>query len=135
MKDIKKTRVNNVKKIRPLFTKVLLTCDKEDGEGLLIPGTNLLDGSKAVKKGGDIMQYQTVVAVGDSIRNLKVGDVVCLNLNAFALRKYKTNGIQDQVEECKQETLEWVIPVVKIDDKDYIFTDDINILYVVEEYN
>lgn len=135
MKDIKKTRVNNVKKIRPLFTKVLLTCDKEDGEGLLLPGTDLLDGKKVMKEGGDIMQYQTVIAVGDSVRNVKPGDVVCLNQNAFALRKYKNNGIQDQVEECKQETLGWVIPVVDIDGKDYIFTDDANILYVVEEYN
>ena len=61
--------IKDLKKIRPLFTKLVTTADKfeEDNKVGSIVNTNQLAGT--------IKPYQTVVAVGSNSAGIKVGDV------------------------------------------------------------
>ena len=70
----------NIKKIKPLFTSVVTTMDKYT-EAQLLAGSNIIDPSKT-KQG--VKEYQTVIAVGDSVRSIKEGDIVCINPSNYA---------------------------------------------------
>jgi hypothetical protein len=69
MKDIKIT------KIKPPFTTVITTLNVYE-EDLII------DGVVRVPK-GSLKLYQTVVAVGPNVRDVKEGDFVLLNLQNY----------------------------------------------------
>ena len=60
-----------IKKIKPMFTAILTTMDTYEDD--------VTCNSIIVKTKGTIKEYQKVVAVGDTVRSVKVGDLVCIN--------------------------------------------------------
>lgn len=86
--------------IKPMFTGLIVTANKykEDAatENGVITGEN---------KAGTLMEYQTVLAIGDSVRNLKVGDLIKINPVAYEVKKYNANGSvkEDMTEHYKKE--------------------------------
>ena len=57
-----------------MFTSLITTMDKYEEDVRTSGG--LLD---VTKKQGGLKEYQTVLAVGSSVRDIKVGDLVCVN--------------------------------------------------------
>ena len=49
------------------------------------------------KKRGTIKEFQTVVAVGDMIKDIKVGDLVCINPSRFMVKKYAKDSLKDDL--------------------------------------
>ena len=64
-----------VKKIKPMFTALITTMDKYEEDVRTSGG--LLD---VTKQQGGLKEYQTVLAIGSSVRDIKVGDLVCVIL-------------------------------------------------------
>ena len=119
----------NVKKVRPKFTGVITTAVKYKEDSLL--GGVLVD---VTKKEGTMNIYQTVVAVGPMVRDLKPGDIVCINFKRYLVPVH----VPGQIENNKQTTSlqgTYEIPMIVLDGIEHLFLQDADIEYVVEEYD
>lgn len=117
----------NIKKIQPFFTAVVVTAkvyprDYKEG-GIISPKANKL------------MEYQKVVAVGDSCRGLKEGDLVCIDLSTYAQYKYKKNSIKSDMEELHNDIVGYNVPQITLGGKECLYLDLRDIKYSVLEYD
>lgn len=117
-----------VKKIKPMFTALITTmdCYNEDTEtsgGILDP----------TKRKGTIKEYQKVVAVGSQVRDIKVGDMVCIDATRFAVRKHKDNSIKTDIE-GSNPVLEYRFDIVEMDNMPYLLLQDRDIQFIIEDY-
>lgn len=117
----------HVTKIKPLFDHLLITADRFDKDmihnGVIVAGK------------GDLKLWQTVVAVGSVVRDIKVGDKVMINPNDFAVKKYNKNSVQNDLD--NNPVLTYNFPFETVDDekgepKDYLYISDRNVKYVFE---
>ena len=117
----------NIKKIKPLFTAVVVTAK--------VYPADYKEGSILSPKAGKLMEYQEVVAVGDSCRCIEVGNLVCIDLSNYADWKYKKNSIKSDMEELTNEIIGYHVPQITIDGKKCLYLDTRDIKYIVEEYD
>lgn len=117
-----------IKKIRPMFTSLITTMDKYQEETYTEGG--LIDTTKQV---GGLKEYQRVLAVGDSVKSVKVGDLVCVNPSRFAVRKHQTGSLKDGVITDNPVTA-YNFDVVEIDDQQCLLLQDRDIEFIIEEY-
>lgn len=96
----------HIKTIKPLFTNILVTGDKyeedEKQNGLIIA------------KKGDLKLYQTVMAVGSMVRDIKTGDKVMINPKQYAVKKYDPNSVKEDMG--MNSTIGYNMPWVTIND-------------------
>lgn len=118
----------NIKKIRPKFTTVVTTMDKYTAP--IMTKSGLIDTSK---REGSLKEYQTVVAIGPSIRDIKIGDLVCINPSRYAVTKYKSDSIKDDIEGMNPVT-HYNFNIVTLDGVDHLLIDDRDIDFIVEEW-
>lgn len=117
-----------IKKIRPMFTSLITTMDKYEQDKLTDGG--LIDTSK---QQGTLKEYQIVLAVGDSVRGIKVGDLVCVNPARFAVRKHDKGSMRDGII-TDNPVVTYNFDVVEMDDKQCLLLQDRDIEYVIEDY-
>lgn len=129
---LKRKAMFKIKKVRPLFTGVITTATKYVGEtttsGGLIIDTTKMDGS--------LNPYQTVISVGPlAAKDIKEGDVVKINFKRYAKARH-TPGAIDEAENKQFDNMSitYEIPIIHLDDRDYLFLQNNDIEYVVEEY-
>ena len=116
-----------VKKIRPMFTSLITTMDKYEQDvkiGGLIYTT---------KQQGGLKEYQKVLAVGSSVRDIKVGDVVCVNPARFAVRKHQAGSLKDGIVTDNPVTT-YNFDVVEMDGKQCLLLQDRDIDFIIEEW-
>lgn len=116
-----------IKKIKPMFTSIVTTMNKYEDD---VVTNGIIDSSK-VK--GSIKEYQEVLAVGDSVRNIKVGDLVCINPSHYAVKKYKEDSIKDGIQHMNQ-VISYNFPVIILDDKERLLLQDRDIDFIIEEF-
>lgn len=124
------------KKIRPLFNQIIVTADCYTEDDYDATGTLLLSTK------GTLKSIQKVVAIGDCVRNFKVGDTVHLN-PVLAYRGLKqnrgkenvadTSGYQPDIEGANN-TVSYELPEILINDTPHILLSDRDVDYVVEDY-
>nr|DAG90620.1 MAG TPA: mHsp60, mHsp10, Mitochondrial, Chaperonin, Complex, Symmetric [Crassvirales sp.] len=117
----------HVTKIKPLFDHLLITADRFEKD--------MVHSGVILAKKGDLKLWQTVVAVGSVVRDIKVGDKVMINPNDFAVKKYNKNSVQNDFD--NNPVLTYNFPFETIDDekgepKDYLYISDRNVKYVFE---
>lgn len=95
-----------IKKLKPQFTTVITTLDSYE-EDLVVDGI-------IVAPKGTLKLYQKVISVGDSVRNVKAGDLVLLNLTNYIVRKYRDNSIKEDLEKM-EDVLSYEFPKIFID--------------------
>ena len=117
-----------VKKIRPMFTSLITTMNKYEQDKLTDGG--LIDTSK---QQGTLKEYQTVLAVGDSVRGIKVGDLVCVNPARFAVRKHEKGSMRDGVI-ADNPVVTYNFDVVEMNEQQCLLLQDRDIEYVIEDY-
>ena len=117
----------NIKKIKPLFTAIVVTAK--------VYPIDYKEGNIISPKAGKLMEYQEVVAVGDSCRGIEVGNLVCIDLSSYADWKYKKNSIKSDMEELTNEIIGYHVPQITIDGKKCLYLDIRDIKYIVEEYD
>lgn len=121
-----------IKKVRPLFTGIITTAKRYVGMQSAKKGGLILD---TRKMDGSMNPYQTVYSVGDTVHGIKEGDVVKINFSRYAKAKH-TAGKIDEAENVQSDNLSWTyeIPLIIINDVEYLFIQDRDIEYVVTEY-
>ena len=118
-----------LKKIKPTFTRLVTTADRYTFEdsitetGMVIPDME-----------GAIKDIQTVVAVGDGVREIKEGDKVSLNFKRFAQYKYSKNSAKADMEEYNNQIVSYAFTFVEIDGVDYLFLDNQDVEFIIKEY-
>lgn len=96
---------------------------------------DLKEGALIIANKGDLKMWQTVLAVGTSVRDIKVGDKVMLNMENYAVKKYSKNSLQNDINNNK--TISYNFNWVTIDDKndrpqECMIFNDRDVLYVFE---
>lgn len=116
----------NIKKVKPLGQHLVVTMDRYGADEFV--GT-LIDPKKAQ---GSIKEFQKVIAVSDYISKIKVGDLVCVNANAYAVKKFQENSLKNDLME--NTIVGYNIPQIEINGQTYMFLNERDIEYVVEEF-
>ena len=102
MKDIK------IKKLKPIFDTVITALD--------IYEEDVVQNGIVIIPAGAVKQYQTVLAVGEFVKNINVGDLVMINFSRFIKRKYKENSIKNDEQSMIDEPI-LDVPKIYIDGK------------------
>ena len=116
-----------VKKVKPMFTSLITTMDKYEKD-VKIGG--LID---TARQQGGLKEYQKVLAVGSSVRDIKVGDIVCVNPARFAVRKHQAGSLKDGVVTDNPVTT-YNFDVVEMDGKQCLLLQDRDIDFIIEEW-
>ena len=93
--------------IKPVFTSILTTGNLYEED--------IKENGIIVFKKGDLKLYQTVVAVGSSVRDVKVGDKIVFNPEAYLVKKYNPNSVQNDFDNNK--VIKTNFPWVTVDDE------------------
>ena len=116
-----------IKKIKPLYTRIITTMDTyvedQSSPGGIIDVTKLKQGIK---------EYQKVLSVGTSVRNVKEGDLVCINPDRYAVRKFTKDSIKNDILE--NQVTKYNFNVINLDGKDCLMIDEEDIEFVIEDY-
>lgn len=113
-----------------MFTGIVTTMDKYT-EPVYTPGTHIIDTSKT--KNG-LKEYQKVIAIGDSVRNVKVGDLVCINPSRYAVKTYSKDSLKESMDEYYNAVTKYNFNVVHIDGQDYLMLQENDIDFIVTKY-
>lgn len=117
-----------IKKIRPLFTALITTMDKYEEDVRTSGG--LLD---VTKQQGGLKEYQTVLAVGSSVRDIKVGDLVCVNPTRFAVKKHQAGTLKDGIV-SDNPVVKYNFDVIEMDGKQCLLLQDRDIDFIIDEW-
>lgn len=116
-----------VKKIRPMFTALITSMDKYDKD---MKVGDLID---IHRKEGSLKEYQKVLAVGSSVRDIKVGDLVWINPTRFGVKKHREGSLKDGVI-TDNPIITYNFNVVEMDGKQCLLLQDRDIDFIIEEY-
>lgn len=113
-----------LKKIKPMFNNILTTMEKYE-EDVMSMGI-------ITKKQGGLKEYQKVVEVGSSVRDVKEGDLVCINPKRFAVRKHQDGSLKDGVITDNPVTT-YNFDVIELDGVQYLLLQDRDIDFIITE--
>lgn len=111
-----------------MFTALITTMDKYE-ENVRTSG-GLLD---VTKQQGGLKEYQTVLAIGSSVRDIKVGDLVCVNPTRFAVKQHQVGTLRDGVV-TDNPVVKYNFVVIEMDGKQCLLLQDRDIDFIIEEY-
>lgn len=110
-----------------MFTNIVTTMDSYEEDTTTASG--LID---STKQKGALKEYQTVIAVGNAVRDINPGDIVCINPIRYAQYKHGKNSLKDVAAD--NPVTGYNFNVVEIDGKDCLLLHDQDIRYVIEDY-
>lgn len=116
-----------IKKIKPLFNAIVTTMNKYEEDETY---AGIITKNRAK---GAVKEYQTVVAVGTSVRDIKEGDVVKINPIRYAVKKYPENSMKDGIITHNEE-IGYNFSVIEMNGVDYLYLRDNDIDYIITEY-
>lgn len=116
-----------IKKIKPMFNRVLTTCDLYT-EDLMTDG--IIDSTKVE---GAIKEYQTVIACGPTVKCVKPGDVVVINPTRYQVMKHKEGTLNDGVIQ-DNAVISYNFPIMAINDAPCLYIYDSDIEFVIKEF-
>jgi hypothetical protein len=111
-----------------MFTALITTMNKYEQD--IKTSGGLLD-SKKLK--GELKEYQTVLAVGDSVRGIKVGDIVCVNPTRFGVKQHQEGSLKDGII-TDNPIIKYNLPVIELNGESCLFLQDRDIDFIIEEY-
>lgn len=114
-----------LKKVTPMFNKIITTAEFTE---------ELTDSGIITNTKKSVDEFQTVIAVGDSVRSIKVGDVVCVDPNRYAVRKYKKDSAKADMEEYANTIIDYEIPLIILDGVKHLMIMDSDVLFIVDDY-
>lgn len=117
-----------IKKIKPMFTCIITTMNKYEDDCYTEGG--VIDLSK---QKGAIKEYQTVLAIGSTVRDIKVGDLVLINPERFAVKKHNAGSLKDGIIK-DNPTISYNFDIMELGDKQCLLLQDRDIHFIIEEY-
>lgn len=117
-----------IKKIQPMYTKILTTMCKYEEDELTAGG--LIDSTKTQ---GTLKEYQTVVAVGNLVRNVKVGDLVCINPERYAVKKHEAGSLKDGVI-TDNPVIKYNFNIMELEGVPHLLLDENDVSFIITDY-
>lgn len=117
-----------IKKIQPMYTKILTTMCKYEEDELTAGG--LIDSTKTQ---GTLKEYQTVIAVGNSVRNVKVGDLVCVNPERYAVKKHEAGSLKDGVI-TDNPVIKYNFNIMELEGVPHLLLDENDVSFIITDY-
>lgn len=117
--------INKITKIRPTYTSIVTTADRYEED--------VKNNSVITKTSGSLKEYQTVIAVGSSVREVKVGDVIVINPTRYQIKKHEAGSLKDGVI-TDNPVIAYNFPTVVINDETYLKLQENDVDYIVEDY-
>lgn len=114
-----------LKKITPTFNHILVTMNKRDHDEY--------DNGVLVRPTGSTKEWQTVIAVGPTVKNCKEGDVIMVDPVRYAIQKHREGSLKDGVV-ADNPTIAYNIPIITVDGKEYMYLFDTDIQFVINDY-
>lgn len=118
-----------IKSLKPMFSGILCTANKYN-EYQFVAGTNIVDSTKTV---GQLKEYQTVIAIGSMVRNVEVGDVVCINPKNYAERMYEKGSTKSSMTENYNPVVRYHFNIVEVNDVDHLLIQENDVDFVVTD--
>lgn len=117
----------HIKKIKPMFTSIVTTGDKFEED--------MVESGVIVARKGDLKLWQKVIAVGDSVRCIKPGEMVMINAENYAIKRYDKNSLQNDLD--NNPSLGYHFNWVTVDDEngdpqECLLLNDRDVLYAFE---
>ena len=109
-----------IKKFKPMFTSMLVTGEKYSED--MYDDHGLIECKK-----GDLKTYQKVLEVGPSVRDIKVGDMVMINIMHFAVMEYDPNSVKNDMGMNKIK--KWNFNWVTVNDQDCLVIDQQDVMF------
>ena len=117
-----------IKKIQPMYTKILTTMCKYEEDEMTAGG--LIDSTKTQ---GTLKEYQTVIAVGNSVRNVKVGDLVCVNPERYAVKKHEAGSLKDGVI-TDNPVIKYNFNIMEPEGVPHLLLDENDVSFIITDY-
>lgn len=116
-------------KIKPLFNGIITTAEVYKNDQVLANG--IIDSSRCENS---IKEFQTVVSIGEAVRSVKVGDLVKINPQRFAIKDFGNNRSEMSKTINPPTITGYRFPILKIKDVEHLMISDRDIEYIVEEF-
>ena len=118
----------NVKMIKPMFNTLVTTMDVYENDSLTAGG--LID---VTKQQGTLKDYQRVVAIGPCVRDIKVGDLVCVNPTRFGRKKHQEGSLKDGII-SDNPIVTYNFDTIVLDGVPHLLLQDRDIDFVIADY-
>jgi co-chaperonin GroES (HSP10) len=102
-------------------------CKYEEDE---MTAGGLIDSTKTQ---GTLKEYQTVVAVGNSVRNVKVGDLVCVNPERYAVKKHEAGSLKDGVI-TDNPVIKYNFNIMELEGVPHLLLDENDVSFIITDY-
>lgn len=117
----------HIRKIKPMYTALVVTGDRFDKD--------MYSGGIIIANAGDLKPWQTVLFTGTSVRDIEVGDMVMINVDNYAVKRYGKDSIQNDLDNNK--TIRYMFNWITLYDEkdtpnDCLLLNDRDILYVFD---
>ena len=83
---------------------------------------------------GSLKEYQRVVAIGPLVRNISVGDLVCINPKRYAIKKHENGSLKDGVI-TDNPVVAYNFNVIELDHKPHLLLYDSDIDFVITDFD
>lgn len=113
-------------KVKPLFNKIITTMDTYEEDQV---SNGIIDTRKTK---GSLKEYQTVVAVGTTVHNIKEGDIVSINPTRYAVMKHNEKSMKNGIIGDNM-VMGYKFNTITINDKEHLMLCDQDIDFIVEE--
>lgn len=110
-----------------MFTSLITTMDKYEHD------TKIGDIIDIKKREGCLKEYQKVLAVGSSVKDIKVGDLVWINPIRYGVKRHQEGSLKDGVV-TDNPIVSYDFNVVEMDGKQCLLLQDRDIDFIIEEY-
>lgn len=117
-----------IKEIKPTFNNIVTTMDVYEEDVMSSGG--LID---TKKQQGTVKEYQKVVAVGSCVRDINVGDLVCINPTRYGQKEYKEGSLKDGII-SHNAVIRYNFNVIEINNVPHLFLQDRDIDFVITDF-
>ena len=118
--------MKKLNKIKPMFNRIVTTMDTYEHDQYI---NGLIDTRKAK---GSLKEYQTVIAVGTTVRDIKEGDVVCIDPTRYMVTKHREKSLQSNIM-GDDMTIGYKFNTIKLGDEECLMLFDQDISFIVED--
>lgn len=109
-----------------MFNRIVTTMDTYEHDQYI---NGLIDTRKAK---GSLKEYQTVIAVGTTVRDIKEGDVVCIDPTRYMVTKHRDKSLQGNIM-GDDMTIGYKFNTIKLGDEECLMLFDQDISFIVED--
>ena len=114
-------------KVKPMFNRIITSMETYEEDQY---NGNLLD---TTKQKGSLKEYQTVLAVGTTVRDIKVGDLVCIDPTRYMVTKHRDRSLQSNIM-GDDMAIGYKFNTIKLGDEECLMLFDQDVSFIIEEY-